>query len=427
MRIKKQNQSYAAYDVYAKWKRLVATAQDSITIYTPFFDQLLPSLMKANKHVDPDKITIVTDFSPDSMLELPNQLRTIKKSLTDGISILTLPGLHAKILLIDDKYVSVGSQNFTCRGRRNKEASVFSSASLEDSRFMATLIEWRKQATNIDENFVDLLLSKLRHRLKKHGELHKEFQKDFDEIQKAFEDEKKETMRRKLEELERQSHIRMANGVIYASIQPLFGELAYNSLLADSGYDMTNWIMKKEDGGTIPYKLKRLSMYPAILADTLRMGFARIGKTRITYIRKDLNWTDKRLKIGDLSLKVEINFPESRTTERNVKVKLSDSYRGSCEFTCLFTGDSVNNIKRRYFKGNPHWQEEHKAFTAMLENAFFGSASAVADFFGRFFTPFTFAELRRDHKNIKDYLKGWRYRLSVIQYQSNPFLVITKQ
>lgn len=427
MKIEKQNQSFAAHDVYAKWKRLVAAAQDSITIYTPFFDQLLPSLMKANKHVDLDNINIVTDFSPESLLELPHQLLTIKKILSDGISVLTLPGLHAKILLIDDKYVSVGSQNFTCRGRRNKEASVLPSVSLEGSRFTATLIEWRKQAANIDEDFVDLLLSKLRHRLKKHGELHKKFQKEFDEIQETYEHEKQEAMRRRLEELERQSHIRMANGVIYASIQPLVGDLAYNSLLADSGYDMTNWIIKKENGATIPYKLKRLSMYPAILADTLRMGFARIGKTRITYIRKGLKWTNRALKIGDLNLKVEINFPDTKTTKRNVIVKLSDSYRGSCEFTCLFTGDSVKNIRRRYFKGNPHWQEEYKAFTAMLENAFFGSASAVADFFGRFFTPFTYAELGRDHKNIKDYLKGWRYRLSVIQYQSNPFLVITKQ
>jgi|SRR5208283_2010070 len=224
MKTEKQYLSFVAHDVYAKWKRLVAAAQDSITIYTPFFDQLLPSLIKENKQVDTDNINIVTDFSPESLLELPNQLRTIKKILSDGISVLTLPGLHAKILLIDDKYVSVGSQNFTCRGRKNKEASVLPSASLEGSRFTATLMEWRKQATNIDEDFVDLLISQLQHRLKKHGDLHKDFQREFDEIQETYEHEKQKAMRRRLEELERQSHIRMANGVMYASIQPLVGD-----------------------------------------------------------------------------------------------------------------------------------------------------------------------------------------------------------
>lgn len=427
------NRAFFARDVYSRWKRLVASAQDSITIYSPYFDSLVPSLLKANKNIDPDKINIITDFTAESLLEFPKQLRTIKKMIAEGLSVLTLRGLHAKILLIDDKYVSIGSQNFTCQGRRNKEASAAPSVPMEGTRFIATLLDWRKRAEHVDEAFVDLLLSQLKHRIKQHKELHEKAQTEFDEIQEAYEDEQREAMKRRLEKLEQQSRIRMANGVIYASIQNVSGETefggwqSYNSLLSDYGHDMTKWIIRKANGHTQPYKLNRLSMYPAIFADTLRMGFARIGKTRITYIRTGLQWNNKLLNVGDLTLRVEINFPETKTKKRNVVVKLSDQFRGFCEFSLLFTGDSFTNIKHRYFRGNQYWQDEHRAFIATLDNEFFGSTNAMENFFARFFTDFTYDELGRDHKNIKDYLKGWRYRLSIIQYQKNPFLVIRKQ
>lgn len=422
-----QHRAFWARDIYSKWKRLVASAQDSITIYSPYFDGIVSSLLKAKKNIDPDKINIITDFTAESILELPRQLRTIKKMISEGISVLTLPGLHAKILLVDDKYVISGSQNFTCQGRRNKEASAAPASAMEGTPFIATLLDWRKRAEHMDEAFVDLLLSKLKNRIKQHKELHVKSKTEFDEIQEAYEEEQREALKRRLEKLEQQSSIRMANGVIYATIQNVSAETgSYNSLLSDYSHDMTKWIIRKANGHTQPYKLNRLSMYPAIFADTLRMGFARIGKTRITYIRTGLKW-DKDLNVGDLNLRVEINFPETKTKKRNIVVKLSDHFRSSCEFSLLFTGDSFTNIKHRYFKGYPSWEDEHKEFIATIDNEFFGSTSALEKFFANFFTDFTYAELYRDHKNIKDYLKGWRYRLSIIQYQKNPFLVIRKQ
>ena len=276
------NRAFVARDVYSRWQRLVASAQDSITIYSPYFDKLVPFLLKANKNLDPDKISVITDFTAESLLEMPNQLRTIKKVLSEGVSVLTLPGLHAKILLIDDKYVSIGSQNFTCRGRRNKEVSATPFEPLEGSQFIATLLDWRKQAQHIEEDFVDLLLSKLNRSLKQHKKLHETCQTDFDEMQETYEHEQRQAIKRRLEELERKSRIRMANGVIYANIQTVtgeteFGDWDYDSLLSDAGYDMTNWIIRKANSSTKPYKLSRLFMYPVIFADTFRMGFARIG------------------------------------------------------------------------------------------------------------------------------------------------------
>jgi len=213
----------------------------------------------------------------------------------------------------------------------------------------------------------------------------------------------------------------------YASIDYDSSEWGgYESLRADNEYDMTSWIIEKPDGSVEPYRLSRLSMYPMILADSNRMGFARIGKTRISYIRKGLNWTNRNLTVDNLPLKVNITFPESDTRKRNIIVKLSHSHFGSCEFDVLFKGDSSVMVEKRYSKGGAYWENEHDSFVKTLEKGFFASTVHLDEFFQRFFTHFTYSELGRDHKNVRDFLDGSRYRLSVIQYQENPFLVLKK-
>lgn len=419
---------FLARDVYPQWKRLITKAQDSITIYSPFFDGLILSVLKANSKLASERITIVTNFNYETGLEFPAQLLTIKKAMSKGISVLNLRGLHAKVLLVDEKYVILGSQNFTSRGRKNEEVSVMPQESLEGSKFTETLLRWRKQAEELDEALVERLISELKSYVRKHRKLLDETFSAFENVLQQHEYEQQLRIKRHLEELERKSRIKMASGEVYASLEMKSGRRGedYYSLVADSKYDMTNWIIKKSDGSLNPYKLSRLSMYPMILADTLQMGFARIGRTRITYIRDVIDWTNKILEMGDYRLKVSISFPDTGTRKRNIIIKISHAYSGTCEFTMLFTGDVINIIRKSYFKGSPHWREEHKELVSELEKKFFGSASALKDFWRKFFTHFTYRTLGLRDKNVRNYLKGPRFRLSVIQYQENPFLVISK-
>src|SRR3972149_2092627 len=116
MKTPELNRTFLARDVYPRWKRLVANAKAAITIYTPFFDRVLLSLLESNHEIKNVQVTIVTDLNPLTLLELPNQLRTMKKAISRGFTFLSLPGLHAKVLLVDDKFACTGSQNFTLRG-----------------------------------------------------------------------------------------------------------------------------------------------------------------------------------------------------------------------------------------------------------------------------------------------------------------------
>jgi len=415
MRAAWHNRSFLAHDVYSRWKRLISAAKESITIYTPFFDQLLLSLLKSNKKLFHDNTIIVTDFNADSVLDMPRQLMTIKKLLSTGISVLHLPGLHAKVLLTDDKHVSVGSQNFTGRGRRNKEASSVPALSLEGSRFIETLISWRQHAEDVEEELVDLLLSKISSHHKRHMKLHEDWALDFEEMRRTCDRAKQQAEKLRLAKLERQSRIRLADGAVFACVQEIPSAYGgYMSLKADANRDMTNWVFKRSRK---PYSLNRLSMYPVLFMDTLRMGFARIAKTRITYIRNNVKWRNRSFVVSDLALDVDITLPTTRTRQRNIKVILSGHYRGSCEFALLFNGDSVRCVRKRYFKSSRHWQKEHRLFRKTLETLFFASQAAMENFIRRFFTDFSYEELGIEHKNIRDYCKGWRYSVRVVEYQ----------
>jgi hypothetical protein len=384
-------------------------------------------LLETCTELENKQIAVITDFNPASILEQPHQLRTIKKALSKGIPVLSLANLHAKVLLVDDIYVATGSQNFTYRGRKNKECSAVPREPMKGTRFVETLLHWRELAMPVDEDLVDSLVSQLESKIWQHNKLLKETQAEFDSICKSHEQKKQNALIRRLEELERQSRIRMSQGIVYASIDYVPNDGGrYESLLADNEYDMTRWIIEKPDGSIVPYRLDRLSMYPMILADSNRMGFVRIGKTRISYIRSSLNWTDRTLTINGVPLNVNITFPGNDTRKINITIKVSHQNYGACEFDIIFTGDSTKVVEKRYFKGSEYHINEQKALYSSLENSFFASEEGLDKFFERSFVHFKFNKIDRTRKNVRDYLDGSRYRLSIIQYHSNPFLVLRK-
>ena len=417
----KANRTYHANDVYLKWKKQVAEAEQSITIFTPFFDNLLVTLLKQTK-LDKMFITIVTDLNPGSLLEQPKQLKTLKHLLSVGFTVLNAPRLHAKVLLTDDTYITVGSQNFTSYARKSKECTGVPGKPLGDTKIVNTLLEWREDAEPIDEAFVDLLLSELSSQFKQFKKLLKNTEDQFAHLHSQHEEQKRRNLSRHLEEIEKQSSIKLAQGKAYASVDFMSNDSGYYySLVTKPGYDLTHWKVNKLGGGTKPYNFERLHMYPFIVADSGAMGFARIAKTRITYFRRTVRWVNDWLDVEGQRLEITISFPQKNTQNHNVKVKLEHSYLGSCDALFLFSGDAFKLVAKHYTE---HSNDAKNSFKANLETNFFNDQEALNAFFGRFFTSFTFKELGIGNKNIRDYLKSSLYKLSVIEYQGNPILVI---
>ena len=150
-----------ARDVYADWKVRVKDACDSIVVFTPYLDALVVRLL-FHSALDADRLVVVTDLSPTTgALNYLAQLRAIAKLLDRGISVRSLERLHAKVLMTDGKFVTVGSQNFTTFARNSHEATSVPETDLSDSVFVQTLNTWMADATPIDSELIELLLTEV--------------------------------------------------------------------------------------------------------------------------------------------------------------------------------------------------------------------------------------------------------------------------
>lgn len=152
---------FLAKDVFFAWKKVIADSQHSITIFTPYFDSTIGTLLKSCT-LPKDRVKIITVFDPETLLRLIQQLKAAKSLIEDDFKLSHLPELHAKILVSDQSKVVLGSQNFTRRGRRNKEASIISPIALDGSRFMVQIQKWQAEATEIRIELIEELLACLK-------------------------------------------------------------------------------------------------------------------------------------------------------------------------------------------------------------------------------------------------------------------------
>jgi hypothetical protein len=114
----------------------------SVRVYSPYLDDLVVRLL-GNTELDAEDLSVVTDLSPESgTLTYRRQLLAIRRLLSQDVEVRSLPRLHAKVLLVDGKSVTVGSQNFTSYARKSKETTAVPALDMRESRLVDTLERW---------------------------------------------------------------------------------------------------------------------------------------------------------------------------------------------------------------------------------------------------------------------------------------------
>ena len=117
-------------DLIKAWKRNLKKhgRENGATIYSPYLSQTLPDLLTGSL-VDPEKCAVYTTFNAEVFQSKASDIQYLKKLKERGISLYCFRAspheLHAKILIIPGRFVSIGSQNFTRKGAHNLEASIF--------------------------------------------------------------------------------------------------------------------------------------------------------------------------------------------------------------------------------------------------------------------------------------------------------------
>lgn len=99
---------------------------------------------------------VYLDFSAIHFISGASSLKVLKKLCDSGVKLYSVPHLHAKVVLIDQKHFSVGSQNLTVRGRRtNLEASFIAGSTTPPQEVMDFFTKLHTQATPIDAADLD--------------------------------------------------------------------------------------------------------------------------------------------------------------------------------------------------------------------------------------------------------------------------------
>ncbi|MEV8518150.1 phospholipase D family protein [Dactylosporangium sp. NPDC051484] len=446
---------FLARDVYRIWKQRVAEASESVWVFTPYLDKLLVRLLAASTAVPVTAIDVVTDLSPASgSANYRTKLLAIRSLLTDGIAVRTLPRLHAKVLVVDGRGVTVGSQNFTTYARGSREATAVPQRDMSDTRFLATLGEWLSDATVVDLAYVDLLLERLEEPAAAHDLAHRRLLEAFEEQERLRQERLAEAERtrqeaaRAAEEALRQeqarSHESMARalrsalnrtayrspqGTAYAELRTVESSAGhdYQTLMAGSGYDLTRWC---RNGGPQVLRLKSFGFYPLILCPSGRMAFARLTTTRITYVRSGVRFNHSQ-RIGGRDCFVTLTFPSILDRGANVIVELrpNSAAPAGYKFGLRFDGESARVAWEGAIGTDRPAAEAvfRQLYTVRMRDAgrdAMHDPDATMTFFaGLLDNPITFDRANLDAHNADEFFERGVYRLDVIDAHGSHVLV----
>lgn len=131
----------------------IKTAEKSVTIYAPytfFSDRFMAEIKSALKR----KVKISLVLPSWTSVDTPITLQHFEKQAADlkklGVSVLQHQGdnfMHAKMMIIDEKSVFVGSYNFNKRSELNDYESGFT---VRDPEFVKEVVEFDKQFKSIE-------------------------------------------------------------------------------------------------------------------------------------------------------------------------------------------------------------------------------------------------------------------------------------
>lgn len=251
---------------------------------------------------------IHTLFEMEVFASGASSLSTLSKLLDKGHQLFHLPKLHAKIILAPGEFASIGSQNLTSRGTRNKEATIAFQDSANLKELEKSIQPWLLERIPITKAMIadmEELLPPVR-RLYLAAQaaakdadaeiLRLREQRDVDRVQRSqlF----KEKVRRlglvirAIQRAPKSPHlsygtVKLVESDKYSWETGTYSFSATKSLVVGREDDLTRW---RVDGNRVD--LVQRNRYLCVHQNGTKLGWARVGKTRITYVGQGVRRTD---------------------------------------------------------------------------------------------------------------------------------------
>lgn len=137
-----------------RWRKEMSRVTEKTYILSPYITSSTADSVLAHLDESACLPEIYTIFSAELFASKASSLRTLKKMVHQGCSLYHLPNLHAKIVLIPETFASIGSQNLTLAGTRNKEASVALLDPKVIKRLEKELLPWLEERIPITSEMI---------------------------------------------------------------------------------------------------------------------------------------------------------------------------------------------------------------------------------------------------------------------------------
>lgn len=145
-----------AEDATSQWRRAIRQAQVCVTIFSPYCNSMLKSLLKnIPPHID---VTVVTSLQLENFVYGASQIEVLEWLINKKFTLRHLHNLHAKIVLVDQQLCFLGSQNATIKGaKQNLEASCKLSLQLisdNDNKFLSMINGWEIESSPVNQDIL---------------------------------------------------------------------------------------------------------------------------------------------------------------------------------------------------------------------------------------------------------------------------------
>lgn len=363
-------------DVTRRWKSELNTDK-KVYILSPYItSKTAESVVEHTKNCE-----IYTVFNIENFLIGTSSIATLKNLIKKGFRVYHVAHLHAKIILVTDTFVSIGSQNLTNQGTKSKEAT-FTSTSLEVVKFIENEIStWISESKEISLDIVEFVEKELRPLKKKQKELKKNLE-NVEEFVKTKERQLENNEQRGVNAQLLRINIDQAtrgNKYIQGNVQK-----RGNNETFVPDHKFKNQLLKwRVNFASI--NLEKSYRYLVITANSGKLGWGKVNNNQITFFAKSFS-SANQLKIVSKdwfnikpSYKITFiaNWDAKTLRDYNLEILVTTSatpiqqYSG-CKLTAWFDLKrlKINFNEISYFDiwGLKDWVEENrKKFREILE------------------------------------------------------------
>ncbi len=462
-------------NIARRWRREIAAPAEVKYVFSPY----LTSRTAESVLSEAGPCEIHTLFSAELFCSRASSLKTLKTLMSSGHNVFHLPGLHAKIVLVPGAFASIGSQNLTHGGTRNKEASVAfndpkvvrrvgeligpwlaermpitadmvtdmeallegivplyeiarlaavdadkkvceaeSARAAENSRLAAELEARRAALLEESLRLERETEERLRARAElQHLRLEEERRRIAEDMERTERASRAARLRSNFETAEQS--LSSAYGVVrvVGTGGDWFLPTQTVSLMACDDRDFTVW----EVGGKRVELVKGLRYM--VLQDNGRIGWGRVMQTRITFVSQAVSWGDCLTAKG-FYFKAHFHSDWSPVPPfgRNVRIEVEDGFEGySCEVSAWFDLKELRILKIE-LPYPEHALEEQRSIVERINGAIPEFSSACV---GKIVSPFRYEVGGLSGANAAEFFgdEGSVFQLSAALVGEHPILL----